>query len=78
VPYRTAQGIEYRLQRGGDQEPWDTREVKHRNFVFRIPMTGLADAPSYLRVQSESVVTVPAYLWRPEAMIATDRNTQFG
>ena len=78
MPYRTAQGIEYRVQRGGDREPWDTREVKHRNFVFRVPMTGLADAPTYLRVQSESVLTVPAYLWRPEALIAADRNTQFG
>jgi diguanylate cyclase (GGDEF)-like protein len=78
VPYRTAQGIEYRVQRAGDGAPWDTREVKHRNFVFRVPLTGLADAPAYLRVQSESVVTVPAYLWRPEALIAADRNVQFG
>jgi diguanylate cyclase (GGDEF)-like protein len=78
VPYRTAQGVEYRVQRGGDREPWDSREVKHRNFVFRVPMAGLADAPTYLRVQSESVLTVPAYLWRPEALIAADRNSQFG
>jgi len=78
VPYRSPQGIEYRVQRSGDRAPWETREVKHRNFVFRVPMAGLADAPSYLRVQSESVLTVPAYLWRPEALIASDRHTQFG
>lgn len=78
VPYRTVQGIEYRVQRGGDLVPWNTREVKHRNIVFRIPVTGLAEAPTYLRVQSESVLTVPAYLWRPDALVATDRNTQFG
>jgi diguanylate cyclase (GGDEF)-like protein len=78
LPYRTAQGIEYRAQHGGDREPWDTREVKHRNYVFRIPMTGLADAPAFLRVQSESVLTVPAYLWRPEALVAADRDAQFG
>lgn len=78
VPYRTAQGIEYRVQRSGDREAWDAREVKHRNFVFRVPMAGLADAPAYLRVQSESVVTVPVYLWRPEALVAADRNVQFG
>lgn len=78
VPYATANGVEYRVQRTGDQVPWATREVKHRNHVFRIPTTGLADAPVYLRVQTQSVLTVPAYLWRPEALIAHDRNTQMG
>ncbi len=77
VPYQRPQGIEYVVQRGGDQLPWSTREVKHRNHIFRIPLTGIADAPAYLRVQSESVLTVPAYLWRPEAMVAADRDSQF-
>ncbi len=76
VPYRGTVGIEYRMQQAGDLRPWDTREVKHRNHVFRIPTTGLADAPTYLRVQTRSVLTVPAFLWRPEALIASDRNAQ--
>ncbi len=76
VPYRGAAGLEYRVKRAGDLQPWDAREVKHRNHVFRIPMTGLADAPTYLRVRSESALTVPAYLWRPEALIAADRKSQ--
>jgi diguanylate cyclase (GGDEF)-like protein len=76
VPYRGAAGLEYRLQRGGDLQPWDAREVKHRNHVFRIPTEGLADAPAFLRVRSQSALTVPAYLWRPEALIASDRNVQ--
>ena len=78
VPYRTAQGIEYRTQRGGDQLPWDARAVKHRSHVFRIPFAGLADAPVYLRVQTESVLTVPVFLWRPDAMAAADRDSQLG
>ena len=78
VPYRTAQGIEYRTQRGGDQLPWDVRAVKHRNHVFRIPVEGLADAPVYLRVQTESVLTVPIFLWRPDALVAADRDAQLG
>ena len=77
VPYRGAAGLEYRVQSGGDLRPWDRREVKHRNHVFRIPSVGLADAPAYLRVQSQSALTAPVYLWRPEALIASDRNTQF-
>jgi two-component system, sensor histidine kinase LadS len=76
VPYRGAAGTEYRVQRGGDLERWDAREVKHRNHVFRVPTEGLANAPAYLRVRTQSVLTVPTYLWRPEALIATDRDTQ--
>jgi diguanylate cyclase (GGDEF)-like protein len=76
VPYRGAAGLEYRMQRGGDLLPWDMREVKHRNHVFRIPTEGLADAPAFLRVRTESALTVPAYLWRPEALVASDRNVQ--
>ena len=76
VPYRAAAGLEYKVQRAGDLQPWEAREVKHRNHVFRIPTEGLADAPAYLRVRSESALTVPVYLWRPEALIASDRNSQ--
>jgi two-component system, sensor histidine kinase LadS len=77
VPYRGAGGaIEYAVQRGGDLLPWGAREVKHRNHVFRIPTTRLADAPAYLRLQTESVLTAPIYLWRPEALISADRNAQ--
>ena len=78
VPYRAADGLEYRVQRGGDQLPWGVREVKHRNHVFRISTMELADTPVYLRVQTQSVLTVPAYLWRPEALIAADRDSQLG
>jgi diguanylate cyclase (GGDEF)-like protein len=78
VPYRSAAGLEYRVQRGGDQQPWDSRDVKHRNHVFRISTAGLADAPVYLRVQTRSALTVPAYLWRPEAFVAHDRDSMLG
>ncbi|MCC6210112.1 MAG: GGDEF domain-containing protein [Burkholderiales bacterium] len=77
VPYQRPRGIEYVAQRGGDQLPWNAREVKHRNHVFRVPLAGIADAPAYLRVQSGSVLTIPAFLWRPEAMIAADRHSHF-
>jgi diguanylate cyclase (GGDEF)-like protein len=76
VPYRGAAGLEYRVQRAGDLQPWNTREVKHRNHVFRVPLAGLAEAPTYIRVQTRSVLTVPAFLWRPEALVAHDRNSQ--
>ena len=78
VPYRTPRGIEYRVQRTGDQQPWHTRAVRHRHPVFLVDAADLADAPAYLCMQTQSVLTAPVYLWRPEAMYAADRNTQFG
>lgn len=41
-------------------------------------MAGMADAPSFLRVQTRSVLTVPAYLWGPDALVTADRDAQLG
>jgi diguanylate cyclase (GGDEF)-like protein len=62
---------------GGDAYPWDAREVKHRNFVFRFAAPQPAGTHEYyLRVESGSVLTVPLSLWRPEAFAASDRDAQ--
>jgi diguanylate cyclase (GGDEF)-like protein len=61
----------------GDTFPWDAREVKHRNHVFRFAAPQLAgEHQYYLRVQSQSVLTVPLALWRPEAFAERDRDVQ--
>ena len=77
VPYRTPKGIEYRVQRSGDQQPWNTRAVRHRHPVFLVPAADLADAPAYLCLQTQSVLTAPVYLWRPDALYSADRDNQF-
>jgi len=61
----------------GDTLPWAAREVRDRNFVFRIAAPQPPGAHLYyLRVQSNSVLTVPAKLWRPEAFAVQSRNAQ--
>lgn len=61
----------------GDSFEWDAREVKHRHHVFRIPAPQQAGAHTYfLRVQSQSVLTVPLTLWRPDAFARHDRDAQ--
>ncbi len=61
----------------GDDYPWAAREVKHRNHVFRF---SVPQQPGphvyYLRLESESVLTVPLALWRPEAFAERDRDAQ--
>jgi diguanylate cyclase (GGDEF)-like protein len=74
---RPGEAPRYWTRVGGDAHPWEAREVKHRNFVFRF---GAPRQPGpheyYLRVESGSVLTVPLTLWRPEAFAARDRDAQ--
>lgn len=67
----------YWARLAGDTFPWDAREVRHRNYVFRFPApTAAGDHEYYLRVESKSVVTVPLTLWRPEAFAEQGRSSQ--
>jgi len=69
-------GIDYVLREAGDTRPWDAREVKHRNHVFRL-LPELAEGEwIYLRVQSRSVVTVPLRLQHRLAFLDRERDAQ--
>jgi len=61
----------------GDTFPWDAREVRHRNHVFRFPAPPTAGEHTYyLRAVSQGVLTMPLTLWRPGAFAEHDRNAQ--
>jgi diguanylate cyclase (GGDEF)-like protein len=61
----------------GDTFPWDAREVRHRNHVFRIPAPAAAGEHTYyLRAVTHGVLTVPMTLWRAEAFAEHDRSAQ--
>jgi len=61
----------------GDTFPWDAREVRHRNHVFRFPAPATAGEHSYyVRAVSQGVLTMPLSLWRPGAFAEHDRNAQ--
>jgi diguanylate cyclase (GGDEF)-like protein len=71
------EGPRYWTRLAGDELPWDARELKHHNYVFRFNAPQqLGPHVYYLRVQSQSVLTVPLTLWRPEAFAARDRDVQ--
>ncbi len=75
-PHREAGGaLVYTATHGGDQAPWAEREIRHRSHVFRLAVPDTEDA-FYLRVASDSVLTVPLYLWRAAAFTDADRDTQ--
>jgi diguanylate cyclase (GGDEF)-like protein len=78
VPEPSVDGApRYWMRVAGDSFAWEAREVKHRNHVFRFVAPEQAGEHRYfLRVQSQSVVTVPLTLWRPDAFAARDRDVQ--
>jgi diguanylate cyclase (GGDEF)-like protein len=61
----------------GDAFPWDAREVRHRNHVFRFPAPPAAgEHIYYVRAVSQGVLTMPVSLWRPGAFAEHERNAQ--
>jgi len=78
IPERTFDGpVRYWKRVAGDTFPWEAREVKHRNHVFRFAAPEQPGEHQYfLRVQSQSVLTVPLTLWLPQAFGARDRDVQ--
>ncbi|MDH3319290.1 MAG: diguanylate cyclase [Betaproteobacteria bacterium] len=61
----------------GDTFPWDAREVRHRNHVFRFPAPTASGAHTYyMRAMSLGVLTMPMTLWRPAAFAEHDRSAQ--
>jgi PAS domain S-box-containing protein len=65
----------YSRQTAGDTVPFSQRVVPHRNHVLRVNLPPGSEHTLYLRVRSEGPVSVPARLWRPEALWAADQAT---
>lgn len=60
----------YLIRRGGDLLPIGTRELEHRNFVFRLDLADDTPHTYYLRIQSTSTLTVRAHVWKPTAFVS--------
>lgn len=79
LPVRAADGRTiYRLLHAGDTRAWIEREVKDRAHVFRLPAKTQTREPIFLRVATRSVLTVPLYLWQPQAFAASEIREQLG
>jgi serine phosphatase RsbU (regulator of sigma subunit)/anti-sigma regulatory factor (Ser/Thr protein kinase) len=54
----------------GDRLPFESREIKHRNFLFPMSEDANSATTYYLRIQSNSSMNFPLNFWRKEALIA--------
>jgi len=54
----------------GDQRPFASRPVAHRDFVFPLELEPEQDYLILIRVQTEGALQLPAELWEPNAYLA--------
>lgn len=57
----------YQEQTAGDRHPMGSRDVHHRNVVFRVDLPSAAQTTFYLRVAGTNNQTFSAVLWAPDA-----------
>lgn len=62
VEFYTFQGGSAQVVRTGDMHPFDSRPVRHRNFVFPVRQ-GPGTASYYLRLETTSTLSLMLYLW---------------
>ncbi|MES2635010.1 MAG: 7TM diverse intracellular signaling domain-containing protein [Pseudomonadota bacterium] len=66
-----ANGV-YQVQRAGDQLPFASRAIAHRNHVLPLHLAGASNV-IYLRLQSGGTVSAPTTLWQPAALWRHDQ-----
>jgi len=66
----------YSEKKAGDLLPFAAREIKNRNFIFRLPQSLDETRPIYLRFQTDSTMTLPLKIWSKAAFDRYDHDSQ--
>ena len=61
------------VKKTGRYLPFDTREVKHRYFIFNLPLKYQQEKTIYLRLTSKSVIVFPLLISTPENFTTKDQ-----
>lgn len=62
-------------QVAGDQLPFASRPIVHRNHVLPVQLPPGSDTTLYLRLSSEGTIAAPLRLWRPAALWQNDQGS---
>jgi two-component system, sensor histidine kinase LadS len=65
--YWPTPGGTYRVHTAGDMLPMSSRDVRHRNVIFRVDVTNTHETTFFLRVQGTNNQTFSVALWEPAA-----------
>ena len=77
VTLATPTDSSYVLRRVGDAQPFSSRAVQHRNFVFPLDLPAGKPQTYYLRVASQGPLTLPLRIWEAETFLRKDQQEQF-
>lgn len=66
----------FNIYRTGRATPFYTREIKHRNFLFRIKIPS-GSSSYFVRIDTESAMYFPMTLWTEETFWKSDHEAQF-
>ncbi len=61
----------------GDSLPFNRRELRYRNFIFKVPVEPGASTSIYLRTRTSSSHQLPLALWTQQAFFEKTINEQF-
>ena len=65
------------VKRTGYRRPFKSREIQHRNFVFKLKLISSKTTSIYIRFQNEDRMEIPLILWSEEAFFQNDHNEQY-
>ncbi|TGK22309.1 guanylate cyclase [Leptospira fluminis] len=71
----------YSVMKAGDKLPFSERAINHRNFIFELPFHGEEDSGKesvlYLRIESESTISLPMQILSEKAFANRNATEQF-
>ncbi len=74
--YRPTPSGKHTQKKAGDLLPFSHKEIKHRYFLFNLPITKNRTHTYFLRIESKGPVQVPLYVLSQEAFLQQDRKEQ--
>lgn len=67
----------YTVKKSGYKFPFSQREIKHRNFVFKLDIPYGESRTFYMRFENEDRMEFPLILWSKEGFYEKDHNEQY-
>ncbi|MBU0673451.1 MAG: response regulator [Proteobacteria bacterium] len=64
----------YLMKQIGTSLPFQAREIKNRHLLVSLSQTALSGPPIYLKIRSQSTMSLPMTIWSARAFIKADQN----
>ena len=73
----TPDGKDWITKQSGNMRPVSNRDILHRQILFELPQQAQEESTYYLRFQNGASMTLPLFVWQPEAFFRTENTAQY-